>query len=112
MTSEIDPKPSEVPNGGADTTATIPSATENSEPVDSKTNARVSSDDLPSPDACQKVENYTVLDRKGDAHPFKSLYDGPESASRVLVIFVRHFFCVVSYLDLSQWARLAQVIYR
>ncbi|CAL5872761.1 uncharacterized protein PFLUO_LOCUS7028 [Penicillium psychrofluorescens] len=93
MASEIDSKPSEVPNGGADTTTTIPPATENSKPVDSKTNARVISAELPSPDSCQKVENYTILDRKGDAHPFKSLYDGPDSASRVLVIFVRHFFC-------------------
>ncbi|KAJ5601284.1 hypothetical protein N7510_010818 [Penicillium lagena] len=82
MTSEIDSKQSEVPNGGADTTATMPSATENSKTVDSETNARVSSDDLPSPDSCHKVENYTVLDRKGEAHPFKSLYDGPDSASR------------------------------
>ncbi|KAJ6079657.1 hypothetical protein N7467_009410 [Penicillium canescens] len=50
-------------------------------------------DELPSMDIQRKVENHTVLDRNGKTHPFKSLYSGPDAARRVLVIFVRHFFC-------------------
>ncbi|KAJ5294658.1 hypothetical protein N7508_009479 [Penicillium antarcticum] len=50
-------------------------------------------DELPSLDIQRKVENHTVLDRTGKAHPFKSIYSGFDSARRVLVIFVRHFFC-------------------
>lgn len=56
----------------------------------------VASEELPSEETQGKVEQNTVLDREGKAHPFKSVYSGPDSASRVLVIFVRHFFCGVS----------------
>jgi hypothetical protein len=54
-------------------------------------------DNLPSIDLQRKVENYPVFDRTGKEHPFKSLYSGSDSARRVLVIFVRHFFCGVSF---------------
>jgi hypothetical protein len=57
-------------------------------------------DELPSMVMQRQVENHTVLDRNGDAHPFRSLYSGPDSASRVLVIFVRHFFCGVSFSNI------------
>ncbi|CAM1500597.1 Fc.00g097590.m01.CDS01 [Cosmosporella sp. VM-42] len=49
--------------------------------------------EIPSPQALQKIENYVVLDRHGKTHTFKSLYTGSNVARRVLIIFVRHFFC-------------------
>lgn len=52
---------------------------------------------LPSAETLRKVENYTVLDKEGNKHLFKSLYAGPDSTGRVLVIFIRHFFCGVSF---------------
>lgn len=51
--------------------------------------------ELPSPETLRKIENYIVLDRHGKTHTFKSLYSGSNVARRVLVIFVRHFFCGV-----------------
>ncbi|KAF3388385.1 Thioredoxin-like protein AAED1 [Penicillium rolfsii] len=53
----------------------------------------LSNDKLPSVDTIRKVEDYTVFDNKGEKHSFKSIYDGPGSTERVLVIFIRHFFC-------------------
>jgi len=53
--------------------------------------------ELPSQEILKKVENMMVLDKDGKALPFKSLYSGPNVARRVLVIFIRHFFCGVSY---------------
>lgn len=52
--------------------------------------------DLPSLETQRKIENYVVLDRHGKTHTFKSLYSGRSVARRVLVIFIRHFFCGVS----------------
>ncbi|KAK7397522.1 hypothetical protein QQX98_013117 [Neonectria punicea] len=49
--------------------------------------------DLPSRETLRKIDNYIVLDRHGKTHPFKSLYIGSNVARRVLIIFVRHFFC-------------------
>ncbi|KAH7255455.1 uncharacterized protein BKA55DRAFT_508430 [Fusarium redolens] len=49
--------------------------------------------DLPSAETLKKIENYIVLDRHGKSHPFKTLYTGSNVARRVLIIFVRHFFC-------------------
>lgn len=48
---------------------------------------------LPTPETLRKLEQYTVLDESGKSRPFKSLYTGPNVARRVLIIFVRHFFC-------------------
>lgn len=49
--------------------------------------------DLPSREDLKKTEDYMVLDRDGKTHTFKSLYTGPNVPRRVLVVFVRHFFC-------------------
>ncbi|CCF37530.1 hypothetical protein CH063_01716 [Colletotrichum higginsianum] len=49
--------------------------------------------DLPTPQILKKIEKYVVLDRHGKSHTFKSLYSGPNAARRVLIIFIRHFFC-------------------
>lgn len=51
---------------------------------------------LPTAEMISRVENLPVLDKDGRSRPFKSLYSGPNVARRVLVIFVRHFFCGVS----------------
>lgn len=55
-----------------------------------------SNNDLPSLATIKKIENYHVLDRDGKSHTFRSLYTGKHVARRVLIIFVRHFFCGVS----------------
>ncbi|KAK3956989.1 AhpC/TSA antioxidant enzyme-domain-containing protein [Pseudoneurospora amorphoporcata] len=52
-----------------------------------------SNNDLPSLATIKKIENYHVLDRHGKSHTFRSLYTGKHVARRVLIIFVRHFFC-------------------
>lgn len=53
--------------------------------------------DLPTQATLKKLENHTVLDASRKSHTFKSLYSGPNVARRVLLIFVRHFFCGVSH---------------
>lgn len=50
-------------------------------------------DEIPSQEVLKRVENLSVLDEDGKAIPFKDLYNGPNVARRVLVIFIRHFFC-------------------
>jgi hypothetical protein len=55
-----------------------------------------SNNELPSAETLRKIEDYVVLDKDGKSHPFKSLYTGKHVARRVLIIFVRHFFCGVS----------------
>lgn len=50
---------------------------------------------LPSLETLRKLDNYVILDRDGKSHTFKSLYSGRNVARRMLVIFVRHFFCGV-----------------
>ncbi|KAK4219576.1 AhpC/TSA antioxidant enzyme-domain-containing protein [Rhypophila decipiens] len=52
-----------------------------------------SNNEIPSAETLRKIENYMVLDKDGRSHSFKSLYSGSHTARRVLVIFVRHFFC-------------------
>lgn len=56
----------------------------------------LTSNELPSPETIQRIGDYIVLDRHGKTHTFKSLYTGRNVARRVLIIFVRHFFCGVS----------------
>lgn len=46
-----------------------------------------------------KVAELPVLDENGKPHTFKSLYSSDANeAPRVLIIFIRHFFCGVSHL--------------
>lgn len=52
--------------------------------------------DLPSQETLRRIENMILLDRDGRTLPFRSLYSGPNVARRVMVIFIRHFFCGVS----------------
>ncbi|KAG9255797.1 AhpC/TSA antioxidant enzyme-domain-containing protein [Emericellopsis atlantica] len=49
--------------------------------------------ELPSLGTIREIEDYIVLDRHGRSHAFKSLYSGNNVARRVMVIFIRHFYC-------------------
>lgn len=51
--------------------------------------------EIPGQDVLRKIQDLSVLDREGRAVPFRSLYEGPNVTRRVLVIFIRHFFCGV-----------------
>ncbi|PMD29775.1 hypothetical protein L207DRAFT_642119 [Hyaloscypha variabilis F] len=52
-------------------------------------------DDLPSEETLAKIADYSLLDVNGKQVPFRSLYEGTngEKKHKVLVIFVRHFYC-------------------
>lgn len=52
---------------------------------------------LPTLETIKKLDKHLVLDRNGKSHTFRSLYTGRHVARRVLVIFVRHFFCGVCF---------------
>jgi hypothetical protein len=71
-------------------------AASTSAPVTDVKPDRPVNDKPPSASDLHKVENHEVLDNKGEAHTFKSIYGGPDSTKRVLVVFIRHFFCGVS----------------
>ncbi len=67
-----------------------------SEPIEVEFAGDVQTDNtLPSLQTLKKIENLSVLDQDGKAILFKNLYTGPNVARRVLVIFIRHFFCGV-----------------
>lgn len=56
----------------------------------------VATDDaLPSVETVRTLQDHLVLDKEGKTRTFRSLYNGKNSARRVLVIFIRHFFCGV-----------------
>ncbi|KAG5962538.1 hypothetical protein E4U58_003831 [Claviceps cyperi] len=50
-------------------------------------------DEIPSKKTITKVDDYLVLDKHGESTPFKDLYRGNGQKRRVLVIFIRHFYC-------------------
>ncbi|KAK2761995.1 hypothetical protein CKAH01_05225 [Colletotrichum kahawae] len=50
-------------------------------------------DDLPSAQTLAEAANIEVLDHKGQAHLFRTVYDRDETPSRAIVVFIRHFFC-------------------
>lgn len=56
--------------------------------------------DLPTRETLQKIQDFPILDQDGKAVPFKTLYTGPNVTRRVLVIFIRHFFCGVGSLTI------------
>ncbi|KAJ9156293.1 Thioredoxin-like protein AAED1 [Pleurostoma richardsiae] len=53
----------------------------------------LTNDELPSVETLRRIKDYVVLDKHGKTHTFKSLYSGRNVARRVLIIFVRHFYC-------------------
>ncbi|KAI9812862.1 MAG: hypothetical protein M1827_004380 [Pycnora praestabilis] len=48
---------------------------------------------IPTQADLDKVANLPVLDVNGASRPFQSLYSGDKEAKRILILFVRHFFC-------------------
>ncbi|KAI8946479.1 AhpC/TSA antioxidant enzyme-domain-containing protein [Xylaria longipes] len=70
----------------------IPSDEQQLNPPDFKGEVETNNE-IPSATVLRAVENHTVIDSAGKFHTFKSLYSGPNVARRILVIFVRHFFC-------------------
>lgn len=54
------------------------------------------SDKLPSKGELERVADLPILDSSGKSHAFKTLHSNPDRPSRVLIIFIRHFFCGVS----------------
>ena len=64
--------------------------------ADFKGNVKVD-DRPPSKEVLEKVAEYPLLDREGKKCNFGGLWkDDAEGQRRVLVVFVRHFFCGVS----------------
>ncbi|PGH17850.1 hypothetical protein AJ80_04673 [Polytolypa hystricis UAMH7299] len=59
------------------------------------THATVSSDNLPPAAEVKKASQIPILDQEGKKHLFGDLFVSSESTNdkRVLVIFIRHFFC-------------------
>lgn len=57
------------------------------------------SNKLPSKGDLERIADLPVLDDVGEAHTFKSLYSTTSEARRVLIIFIRHFFCGVRYSE-------------
>ncbi|KAH7149206.1 AhpC/TSA antioxidant enzyme-domain-containing protein [Dactylonectria estremocensis] len=91
------PRPStfSIPRKAVGTSSRTPSLTidiNTSQPEDFE-GELATNNELPTRDTLRKIGNYNLLDRDGKTHPFKSLYTGSNVARRVLVIFVRHFFC-------------------
>ncbi|CZR53467.1 uncharacterized protein PAC_03345 [Phialocephala subalpina] len=72
----------------ADTAVNDPSEPELDFAGDVKTDNK-----LPSLKTLKRIENLPVLDEDGKTVLFKNLYTGPNVARRVMVIFIRHFFC-------------------
>lgn len=67
-----------------------------SDPIEVEFNGDIKTDNkLPTLETLKRIENFSVLDQNGKTIPFKNLYTGPNVAKRVLIIFIRHFFCGV-----------------
>lgn len=50
---------------------------------------------LPSQVDLSRVKDFIVVDEDGKSRPFYQVYTGENVTPRVLIIFVRHFFCGV-----------------
>ncbi|KAJ5224845.1 uncharacterized protein N7469_008348 [Penicillium citrinum] len=61
--------------------------------ADHGSSSLLETEELPSFETSRKIEAYEVLDHEGKSHSFKSVSQGPDTVDRVLVIFIRHFFC-------------------
>lgn len=51
--------------------------------------------EIPGQELLKSVEDMRLFDKECKPVSFKSLYSGPNVARRVLIIFIRHFFCGV-----------------
>ena len=54
---------------------------------------------LPSNEALEIFDDddLCVLDGESQRRPFKDLYSGPNTTDKVLIVFIRHFFCSVRF---------------
>ncbi|KAJ5168717.1 uncharacterized protein N7482_004311 [Penicillium canariense] len=97
MTSDANPVSISTPPMASSADSNVPTearpVADDVKVADAKSAEVPSNDKPPSTDAIRKVEDYMVFDSKGEKHTFQSIYDGPDSTGRVLVIFIRHFFC-------------------
>ena len=59
----------------------------------------VTNNEIPTQEVLRSMEDMTLLDKDGKFIPFKNLYYGPNVTRRVLVIFIRHFFCGVCFFS-------------
>ncbi|UZP39191.1 hypothetical protein NXS19_007007 [Fusarium pseudograminearum] len=50
-------------------------------------------DNPPTAEALKAADAIELYDGEGKKHTFKSIYNRPDLPRRVLVVFVRHFFC-------------------
>jgi hypothetical protein len=71
-------------------------------PLEFPSNVEVN-DNVPSEEKIANIADFPVLDVNGKKVPFRSLYEGANGEKKnhkVLVIFVRHFYCgVISPLN-------------
>ncbi|KAF4123378.1 hypothetical protein GMORB2_6079 [Geosmithia morbida] len=51
------------------------------------------SDNVPSAEKLQEIQEHSVLDHRGGSHTLRSIWNGEKATSRVLIIFIRHFYC-------------------
>ena len=63
------------------------------------------SQSIPSKADLKQAADLPILDVGKKSHAFKSLYSGERGARRILVLFIRHFFCGVSP-GMTIWLRL------
>ena len=104
-------------NGTEPHTAPFPTLSEKAQPAAKPVDVDMSkpedfegqlatNNEIPLAETLDKIKDYIVLDRDGKTHTFQSLYSGPNVSRRVLVIFVRHFFCgVCDPPSVSSWLR-------
>jgi hypothetical protein len=52
-------------------------------------------DNPPTAEALKAADAIELYDGEGKKHTFKSIYNRPDLPRRVLVVFVRHFYCCV-----------------
>lgn len=74
----------------APTATSSPALAQAADTLDANTNH-----EIPSHATLKSIEDLPLRDVEGRPVPFKSLYTGPNVARRVLVIFIRHFYCGV-----------------
>lgn len=84
----------ELPKTSIDTSSSSANASSVDTAVDFNGDVNTNNE-IPSQKVLRSVEDMTVLDKDGKIIPFKHLYSGPNVTRRVLVIFIRHFFCGV-----------------
>lgn len=88
------------PKTSVDTSGSSAATNSDDRPVDFTGDVNTNNE-IPSQETLKSVEDMPLLDKEGKTVPFKSLYSGPNGTRRVLVIFIRHFFCGVSLYILN-----------